>query len=94
MSTLAIEATAVKVWCDEDSLWLQLADGRQLAVPLAYYPRLLHATPEQRRAHQLMGGGRSIHWEAIDEDLSVEGLLQGIPDQTRLGHHAAASAKR
>ena len=92
MSTLAIEATSVKVWCDEDSLWLQLADGRQLSVPLVYYPRLLHATPEQRQAYQLIGGGRAIHWEEIDEDLSVEGLLLGIPDQTRLGRNLAKSA--
>jgi len=91
MSILAIEATAVKVWCDEDSLWLQLADGRQLSVPLAYYPRLLHATPKQREAYELFGGGRALHWEEIDEDLSVEGLLLGIPDQTRLGRIAKKS---
>ncbi len=77
------DPTATRVWCDDDSLWLELADGRRLAVPLADYPRLLHATAHQRARYELSGGGRGIHWEEIDEDLSVAGLLAGIPDRTR-----------
>jgi hypothetical protein len=91
MSTLALEALATEVWCDEDNLWVRLSDGRQLAVPLAYYPRLLHATAAQRARYQISGGGRAIHWDEIDEDLSVEGLILGIPDQTKLGRGLRAT---
>ena len=84
MTTSVHDAVATNVWCDDDSLWLELADGRRLAVPLAFYPRLLHATPEQRKRYALSGGGRGIHWEEIDEDLSVAGLLAGVPDRS---HH-------
>lgn len=62
---------------------MELADGRRLAVPLAFYPRLLHATPAQREHYELSGGGRGIHWDEIDEALSVAGLLAGVPDRTR-----------
>ena len=82
MSTLISEAKATKVWFDEDSMWLLLADGRQLSVPLAYFPRLLHATTEQRAASELSGGGTGLHWPTIDEDISVRGLLNGVGDLT------------
>ena len=62
---------------------LELTDGRQLSVPLAYFPRLLHATPEQRQKYEMSGGGTGIHWEEIDEDISVNGLLFGIGDRTK-----------
>jgi hypothetical protein len=64
---------------DEHSLIVDLLDGRTIAVPLAWYPRLLHATPEQRRNWQVAGGGYGIHWPDVDEDLSTEGLLRGAP---------------
>lgn len=72
---------ATRAWCDEDSLWLDLSDGRTLGVPLAWFPRLLRATPEQRAAVQI--STRGLHWEELDEDISVEGLLAGRGDQTR-----------
>jgi len=64
---------------DEDRLIVDLMDGRTIAVPLAWYPRLARATPEQRADWQLAGGGYGIHWPEIDEDLSTEGLLRGAP---------------
>ena len=63
----------------KDQLIVDLVDGRTIAVPLVWYPRLLHATAKQRANWQLSGGGYGIHWPDIDEDLSTEGLLRGIP---------------
>ena len=63
----------------EDTLSVDLIDGRTITVPLAWYPRLLHATTEQRNNWQVCGGGYGIHWPDIDEDLSTEGLLRGAP---------------
>lgn len=63
----------------DDTLSVDLADGRTITVPLAWFPRLLHATPEQRKNWELSGGGFGIHWPEIDEDLSSEGLLRGAP---------------
>ena len=62
-----------------DDLTVQLEDGRSISVPLAWYPRLLHASQEDRDNWQVAGGGFGIHWPSIDEDLSVEGLLRGAP---------------
>ncbi len=70
----------VKVWFDTDSMWLTLSDGRTLGVPLAWYPTLMAATPGQRDAVRLSRLG--LHWEELDEDLSVEGLLAGRGDKT------------
>lgn len=67
------------VRCDADSLIVDLMDGRTIAVPLAWYPRLLAATPEQRARWEAAEGGYGIHWPDIDEDLSTEGLLRGAP---------------
>ncbi|RIK65127.1 MAG: DUF2442 domain-containing protein [Planctomycetota bacterium] len=67
------------VRCTDDELTVDLADGRTITVPLAWYPRLLHATPAQRAKWQVSGGGYGIHWPEIDEDLSTEGLLRGAP---------------
>jgi len=80
MNTLTLEARAVKIWFDGESMWLQLADGRQLSVPLAYFPRLLKASPEQRTRFQISGGGTGLHWDELDEDISVAGLLIGNAD--------------
>ena len=83
MISSVIDAKAQKVWFDDDSMWLQLFDGRKLAVPLSYFPRLSNASPEQRLKFQFSGGGHGIHWEELDEDISVPGLLQGKGDQTK-----------
>ena len=69
----------VRVDVTEDVLVVDLADGRSVSVPLAWYPRLLHATPAQRRHWQIAGAGFGIHWPDVDEDLSVQGILHGIP---------------
>jgi hypothetical protein len=66
---------------DDDSMWVDLADGRTIAVPLAWFPRLLDASPEQRAHVELSRTG--LHWEALDEDISVAGLLAGQADMTR-----------
>lgn len=63
----------------DELLTVGLMDGRTISVPLAWYPRLLHATPEQRGHWEVCGGGYGIHWPEIDEDLSTEGLLRGAP---------------
>lgn len=77
MSTLAIrfEPLAVDVSCTADTLRVVLADGREVLAPLAWFPRLKNATEEQRRKWRLIGGGIGIHWDSVDEDLSVESLL-------------------
>ena len=62
-----------------NQLIVDLADGRTIAVPIAWYPKLLRATPQQRANWRIGGGGYGIHWPEIDEDLSSEGLLRGIP---------------
>jgi hypothetical protein len=69
----------VGVEFNEDSLVIALADGRTVSVPLAWYPRLLHATPAQRGRWQIAGAGFGIHWPDVDEDLSVQGILAGVP---------------
>ena len=69
----------VNVEVSEDELKVELLDGRTIIVPLAWYPRLLHATPEQRNRWSIAGGGYGIHWPDVDEDLSSEGLLRGAP---------------
>lgn len=81
MSILAVatDERVAEVETTEDELSVRLMDGRTISVPLAWYPRLLHATPAQRRNWQISGGGYGIHWEDIDEDLSTEGLLRGAP---------------
>jgi hypothetical protein len=65
---------------DDDSMWVDLDDGRRISVPLAWFPRLLAATPEQRAQFELSPCG--IHWEALDEDVSIDGLLAGHGDRT------------
>jgi hypothetical protein len=81
MGILAIRADErVKhVYFTEETISVNLMDGRTITVPLVWYPRLLNATPEQRAEWQVCGGGYGIHWEAIDEDLSTEGMLRGAP---------------
>ena len=64
-------------------MWVDLTDGRTLGVPLAWFPRLLAASPAQRECFELSGGGTGFHWPGIDEDISLSGLLAGRGDQTR-----------
>ena len=73
--------SAKAVRFDDNSLWVDLDDGRVIAAPLAWFPRLLAASPEQRLHFEL--SPRGIHWEELDEDVSVDGLLAGHGDQTQ-----------
>jgi hypothetical protein len=75
---------AQEVWFDADNLWVLLTDGRQIAVPLAYFPRLLNASQDNLNDFIISGGGTGVHWESLDEDISVEGLLLGFGDRTLL----------
>ena len=70
---------AENVTITEDTLTVDLSDGRTISAPLAWFPRILQATPDERKNWRLIGKGRGIHWEDIDEDISVEGLLAGRP---------------
>jgi hypothetical protein len=82
MTTLAIElrmVSAQNVKVTEDTLIVDLSDGRTLSVPLAWFPRLLHGTPEERNTWRLIGDGEGIHWPDLDEDISVENLILGKP---------------
>ena len=82
MSTLALEIESVfaeNVTVTEDTLSVDLSDGRSISVPLGWYPRLSHGTQEERTRWRLIGRGTGIHWEDLDEDISVEGLLTGRP---------------
>lgn len=76
---LAADERVADVNCTNDTLVVALMDGRVISVPLAWYPRLLNASPDQRANWQVAGGGYGIHWPEIDEDLSTEGLLRGAP---------------
>jgi len=75
-SIVEVEPLAIEVVCTDDSLNVVLADGREIAVPLIWFPRLQNATSDQRREWRLIGGGIGIHWESVDEDISVESLLR------------------
>lgn len=81
---MSISPEAVRF--DEDAMWVTLSDGRVLGVPLAWFPRLLHANPEARAAVTLSPFG--LHWEALDEDISISGLLAGRGDLGGVGEVA------
>lgn len=76
---LAADERVTDVKFTKDTLSVSLRDGRTITVPLAWYPRLFHATPAQRKNWRIAGAGYGIHWPEIDEDLSTEGLLRGAP---------------
>jgi len=78
---MTISPEPVSVRFDEYSFWVELEDGRTLGIPLAWFPRLLHGTPAQREAVELSRAG--LHWEELDEDISIAGLLAGRGDMTR-----------
>ena len=79
----SVDPRIKEVTVTDDELVVVLADGRRLATPLAWFPRLLSATPEQRARFELLGDGAGIHWPDIDEDLSAEGLLRGAASASR-----------
>jgi hypothetical protein len=76
-----MNTSARAVRFDDSSMWVELADGRTLSVPLAWFPRLLHASLQERA--QVTLSSRGLHWEGLDEDISVDGLLAGVGDLTQ-----------
>jgi hypothetical protein len=80
-----VRATAARF--DDAVMWVDLDDGRTLGVPLAWFPRLLHGTPEQRLAFEISPSG--LHWDELDEDISIAGLLAGRGDRTLAKKRAA-----
>jgi hypothetical protein len=87
MHGMSISPEPLAVRFDEHSFWVELADGRTLGIPLAWFPRLLHATPEQRLTVSLSAAG--LHWESLDEDISISGLIAGRGDATSISKAAA-----
>ena len=83
--TTSVRAKTVRF--DDHSIWVELDDGRTLGVPLAWFPRLLHGSPEQRRQVSISPSG--LHWEELDEDISIAGILAGRGDMTRPRANAA-----
>ena len=82
MRTFTVEVQSIRaqqVVITADTLSVDLTDGRTVAVPLAWYPRLVHGTPEERSHWRLIGQGQGMHWPDLDEDISVENLLSGKP---------------
>lgn len=75
----AADERVADVSCNEESLSVRLKDGRVISAPLAWYPRLFHATPKQRQNWRIAGGGYGIYWPDLDEDISTAGLLRGAP---------------
>ncbi len=84
MSTLA-----KSVSFDSSMMWVDMVDGCKLGIPLAYFPRLLAASPRQLSNYEISGGGSGLHWDELDEDISVEGLLAGVGDLTQTTRLAA-----
>jgi hypothetical protein len=82
----SVSATSIRF--DEDSMWIDLSDGRVLGVPLAWFPKLLHSAPEERERVRI--SARGLHWEGLDEDISVAGLLAGLGDQSTESSETAA----
>jgi len=82
-SGLAGDLRIRSVRTDHERLTVDLVDGRTVSVPWHWYPRLLHATPEQRCRYEIAGGGYGLYWPDVDEDLSTEGLLRGAPAPVR-----------
>lgn len=76
---LASDERVKKIHINQEMLTVDMMDGRSISVPLAWYPRLLNATVKQKKNYRISAGGYGIHWPDIDEDLSVEGLLRGVP---------------
>jgi Protein of unknown function (DUF2442) len=79
ISAIQTDEKVKNVFFTEDTIGVDLMDGRTIVVPLIWYPRLFNATPEQRLGWEVCGGGYGIHWEVLDEDLSTAGMLRGAP---------------
>jgi len=77
---MSSSVNAKRVRFDPDCMWVELSDGRTIGVPLAWFPRLLRGTAKQRK--QVRISGRGLHWEALDEDISIAGLLAGLGDRS------------
>jgi hypothetical protein len=82
ISAIQTDERVKNVSFTEDTISVNLTDGRTIVVPLVWYPRLLNATPSQRLDWEVCGGGYGIHWDSIDEDLSTVGMLRGAPAPT------------
>ncbi len=99
MSSSTVDSTSVQamqVQVTDDTLSVELSDGRVVSAPLAWYPRLSHATPHERASWRLIGAGQGIHWPDLDEDISVANLLAGHPSgesQTSLKKWLTARAR-
>ena len=78
-----MSSLAKAVSFDANTMWVDFVDGRRLGVPLAYFPRLLNAAADQRERYTISGGGSGLHWDELNEDISVENLLLGIGDRTK-----------
>jgi len=76
-----MEARARTVRVTDEALTINLEDGRSISAPLDWYPRLRHGSPAERSKWELIGEGEGIHWPRLDEDISIAGLLEGIPSQ-------------
>jgi hypothetical protein len=94
IGTSATEPRAESVRFDADNMWVSLADGRKVGVPLAYFPRLLHATAKQRGQYVISGGGTGLHWDEIDEDISVRALVLGLGDRTNRGDRSRPEGRK
>ncbi|HMP75572.1 MAG TPA: DUF2442 domain-containing protein [Kiritimatiellia bacterium] len=82
MSTLVVDSESMRAKCvsvNDESLVVELTDGRTISAPLAWYPRLLHGTAKERNTWRLIGSGDGIHWPDLDEDISIAGLVAGHP---------------
>ena len=77
---MSSSVSAKRVRFDSDCMWVELSDGRTIGVPLAWFPRLLRGTAKQRK--QVRISGRGLHWDALDEDISITGILAGLGDQS------------
>ena len=82
---ISVRATSVRF--DDAQMWVELDDGRTLGIPLAWYPRLLHGSPALREKYFISPSG--LHWDELDEDISIAGLIAGRADQTKAGKRAA-----
>ena len=86
---MSTSVRARKLAFDRDTMWVELDDGRSLGVPLAWFPRLLQASSAQRANYRIGHSGNGLHWDELDEDIAVEGLLTGRADETHAGSQAA-----
>ena len=94
MSSLTADVRANNVVITSDNLTVELNDGRSISAPLAWYPRLLHGTPEERNNWRLIGNAEGIHWPHLDEDISIENLLLGRPSSESQASFAERLKKR